>query len=482
MDAAEAQELARVIGSVDLAVADRTAVEAAAVAVRRLLGWCHAHEAAVALRLAQVNDCPQAILANAGRVGLKDADRVIERARTIAAMPNVEHALSDGAVTSQHVDILTKALRRLDNPEAQASLIGQSSRLATIARHANTLDFQRTVDDTVAAINRTHGDTGEQRWARQRAAARIRTYVNSSDGMWNIRGCLDPATGLLIDGRLRAISDTMFASGPPEHVPTDPGERADHLRALAFIELIQHGADAGLSGVVEPNHSDGRAGRASDVRSGGRSTESTSGRATAPPRRARWRSDTLLVLHTASTNSATARQLVTAGPRHPVGSPESQVALAEAIACGTLRADSSGVAELPAAAVADRVLGSHVDTVELDQYCAVIAVNGSNQRLNLGRQQHVAGRAQRLALRAMYPTCAVPGCAVRYEFCAIHHIVWWRHGGLTDLDNLVPLCTRHHHHVHDDGWRIELAGDREITITLPHGEQLNGHPPPPPDG
>ncbi len=69
--------------------------------------------------------------------------------------------------------------------------------------------------------------------------------------------------------------------------------------------------------------------------------------------------------------------------------------------------------------------------------------------LNLGRSTRLANRAQRRALRGLYATCAIPGCGVRYDHCKLHHVIWWRHGGCTDLDNLLPVCSRHHHKIHD---------------------------------
>ena len=78
-------------------------------------------------------------------------------------------------------------------------------------------------------------------------------------------------------------------------------------------------------------------------------------------------------------------------------------------------------------------------------------------RLDLGRSTRIANRAQRRVLRGLYPTCAIPGCAIRYEHCDLHHIVWWRHGGATDLANLLPLCSRHHHDIHDNNWQLSLT-------------------------
>jgi hypothetical protein len=66
---------------------------------------------------------------------------------------------------------------------------------------------------------------------------------------------------------------------------------------------------------------------------------------------------------------------------------------------------------------------------------------------------------------------------VPFHRCEIHHIHWFEHGGPTDLDNLVPLCSRHHHLVHDLGWHLHLAPDRTLTITPPSGTPPSGTPP-----
>lgn len=77
----------------------------------------------------------------------------------------------------------------------------------------------------------------------------------------------------------------------------------------------------------------------------------------------------------------------------------------------------------------------------------------------------------------MYRGCAILGCSVSFDRCKLHHFVWWRHGGRTDLANLVPICTKHHTRVHHDGWIIELGQRREITLRLPDGSIRNTGPP-----
>lgn len=52
-----------------------------------------------------------------------------------------------------------------------------------------------------------------------------------------------------------------------------------------------------------------------------------------------------------------------------------------------------------------------------------------------------------------------------FDYCEIHHITWWRHGGPSDIDNLAPLCHKHHHLCHDDGWILTLDPDRVGHLT-----------------
>lgn len=97
--------------------------------------------------------------------------------------------------------------------------------------------------------------------------------------------------------------------------------------------------------------------------------------------------------------------------------------------------------------------------------------------LDLGRSTRLANRAQRRALRGLYATCAMPGCTVPYARCKLHHVIWWRHGGRTDLDNLLPVCTHHHTRIHDAGWEVSLGPDRTLTIRFPDGTVHTTGPP-----
>ena len=105
-----------------------------------------------------------------------------------------------------------------------------------------------------------------------------------------------------------------------------------------------------------------------------------------------------------------------------------------------------------------------------------VVINAGGE-LDLGRSTRQPNRAQRRALRGQYATCAIPGCCARFDKTELHHVIWWRHGGRTDLDNLLPLCWLHHQRVHKDGWLLRLAPDRTLTITLPDGQVMTTGPP-----
>jgi len=108
---------------------------------------------------------------------------------------------------------------------------------------------------------------------------------------------------------------------------------------------------------------------------------------------------------------------------------------------------------------------------------APIIVGADGVKLNVGHTTRLATPAQRRALRAMYRTCAVPGCCVAWDQIVIHHVKYYRNRGPTDIDNLLPLCVKHHHCAHEGGWQFTLAADRTLTITLPGGK-VSCHSPP----
>ncbi|MFN8184202.1 MAG: DUF222 domain-containing protein [Candidatus Nanopelagicales bacterium] len=80
----------------------------------------------------------------------------------------------------------------------------------------------------------------------------------------------------------------------------------------------------------------------------------------------------------------------------------------------------------------------------------------------LGRSHRRATRWQWAALIARDRGCIRCGRAPR--FCEAHHILHWKHGGLTDLSNLCLLCARCHADLHHGLYTITVDGHGVPTI------------------
>jgi hypothetical protein len=398
--------------------ADADLIESGLVAIREVQAWCDAQHAGLVARLRDVDSFPEQRIAKASKKSLGQAAKSTERSKTLAKTPNLADALDDGAITADHVDAVTKASKQLDGAK-QAEMIDRADALADVAKAGSVEEFSRRLD---LERKRLQGDDGMDRLARQRRNVRARSWVDA-EGMWNLTVKFDPVTGIRVAARIDAMVQAMFGEAVPAECPTDPIEKQRYLAAHAVARLL---LDEALDGHTEPSDTDEAA--------------------PAEPR----------------------------PPRPRSGRPEFVAVIdADAPGCDGPVAEFSIPVEIPARVLA--TLAGDADTH------AVVVRNGvvlyAPGELNLGRTTRLANRAQRRALRGLYKCCAIPGCAVAYDRCKLHHIIWWRHQGRTDLDNLLPVCSVHHANIHHDDWVIELGPNRELTLRLPDGTIHTTGPP-----
>jgi hypothetical protein len=93
--------------------------------------------------------------------------------------------------------------------------------------------------------------------------------------------------------------------------------------------------------------------------------------------------------------------------------------------------------------------------------------------LDVGRARRTATANQRRALWIRDGGCVFPGCGRPPEWCEAHHLVWWDHGGGTDLGNLALICRHHHHLCHEGGWRVDRHPDTgQLRFCRPDGTPL----------
>ena len=407
---------------------DADLIQSGLVAIREVQAWCDAQHAGLVARLRDVDSFPERRIAKASRKSLGQAAKSTERSKTLEKTPNLAGALDDGAITADHVDAVTKASKQLDGTQ-RAELIRRADALADVAKAGTVDEFSRRLD---LERKRLQDDDGTDRLARQRRNARARSWVDL-EGMWNLSVAFDPVTGVRIAARIDAMVQAMFGESVPVECPTDPIEKQRYLAAEATARLL---LDEALDNHTANGHGDSTATGASE----GAGSPS----ATQPPR-----------------------------PSRP-GRPEF-VAVIDADAPGHDGpvAEFSIPVEIPARVLA--TLAGDADTH------AVVVRNGivlyAPGELNLGRTTRLANRAQRRALRGLYKCCAIPGCTVAYDRCKLHHVIWWRNQGRTDLDNLLPVCSVHHANIHNDDWHIQLGPNRELTLRLPDGNIHTTGPP-----
>jgi hypothetical protein len=375
-------------------------IKAALVATRQIRAWADAQEAALIVQLGKVESFCEPTIAEAGKCSLGKASRATERAATLDATPLLADALADGAITSGHVDAVTRGSKQLNDDQRHA-LFDRANELAHVAAAATVEEFQRRLR---LEIKQLQADDGLDRLQRQRANVRVNTWTDA-DGMWNIRGTFDPVTGVTLASKLDATINACFAEAVPEFCPTDPVEKQKFLAGHALARLITGTAGSGRTG----------------------------------------RPEYVVVIDADAPCSV--------GPVAEWPIP----------------------VEIPARIMAELATDGTVDVA------GIIVRNGvilhAPGELQLGRTTRLANKAQRRALRALYSGCAIPGCSVRYDRCKLHHIIWWRNGGRTDLDNLLPICARHHANVHRDNWIIELGNQRELAIRFPDGTVRSTGPP-----
>ena len=116
-----------------------------------------------------------------------------------------------------------------------------------------------------------------------------------------------------------------------------------------------------------------------------------------------------------------------------------------------------------------------VQRIACDATVVVAVDDNVGHTMYEGRARRFPSGAQRREVIRRDRHCRFPGCA-NATFAAVHHIVPWKPGGGTDLDNLVLLCRHHHGVVHRKGWSMEGNANEELRIENPGGRVTLSRP------
>ena len=375
--------------------------------IRNLQSWLDSLQSQVIATLSDRDSVmPEVELIRESGLSTSDVRKVMARTETIGSVPVFGEALAEGNVTSAHVDALSSGLKILG--EQSAKLIERAPEFLVTAQTMTADEFTKFVRRTAQTLT---DDGGVGRFEKQRRQTFLRHWVDA-DGMTNLFGKFDPERGSIVSALLDAGVEAMFHSGDRE-VPVECDasvEPNDHRRALALVGLLQSrpGSDS-LDGAL-----------------GGALSSSLCDR----PARAE------IVVHI--------DYELLAGHAHGADQGDSRT-------CRTLNGSELTVETI-------RRLACEAEIIPL-------VLDGKSVPLDVGKSKRLATAYQRRALAAVHETCAIDGCSVKFSHCEPHHIDYWENGGPTDLNNLVPLCSRHHHAAHEGGWKLSLNPEtRELLV------------------
>jgi hypothetical protein len=118
-----------------------------------------------------------------------------------------------------------------------------------------------------------------------------------------------------------------------------------------------------------------------------------------------------------------------------------------------------------------------VQRIACDASIAIAVDDDVGHTMYEGRTQRFPTPAQRREVMRRDRHCRFPGCT-HATFTNVHHIVPWKPGGRTDLDNLALLCLYHHRLVHGEGWAMSGNANEELTIVSPSGRVMVSRPSP----
>ena len=347
----------------------------------------------------------------------REARRRARRAETLAQMPAVAGALADGAITAEHADALVKAAEATSTEavDADPALLAKAESLPADLAAREVTDW---------TIRQQSEQDREAKFRRQRALRSHRMWIDG-DGMFNTRGRFDPVTGAcirsVIDDTANRLYRTDGGRDGGDKIRTWDQRNADALAAALGVipapALTPTGTGAGADEPSNGQHPEHR----NDHRHGTDEVGTSQGR-----HGPSLRNQILVIAHT------------------------------DAIT-GT---DPDARCEIPGTGPIPR---SELERLACEAELFGILFDGHGLPLWHGRRTRTATPQQWRTLVVRDRGCVLCGAAPSY--CHAHHIVAWTAPaeGPTDIDNLVLVCNRHHHHIHQHHLTLTRHSDGQWT-------------------
>ena len=383
---------------------------------------------------------PHLSLRDAAGVSERDARRMLRAAEKAREHDTVLEALSEGDINAAQAETLCDA--RVPDP-VRAELVAAAASEDTDAtrRRVQRAEAEHSVE------------TSMERFERQRAA-RGAGWRRDHEGMLRLWAKFDPDTGAHVEAALEALCHEYWNDDKQvRNGRRTPAQRDADVLAYALAGLTYTDADAAAV-------------RRRCVRASARSDNLPDD---PPPSRRRSRGnlrDDPPASRRTTPRNGTAKRATAECEQPDNDAPEANAVDDEGLTFGRQLppAQISVLIGLDALRGQTDEMGLTDAGVELppevvrrlacDAEIIPMILDGPGGSADAGCSRRTVPLRLRRLLVARDRHCRWPGCHEPPSRCDAHHIWHWIDGGPTNLDNLVLLCHRHHHFLHQHGYRM----------------------------
>ena len=407
----------------------------------------------------------------------------VRAARALENLPQTADALREGTISYAKV----RALTRVATPASEAELL-EFARAGSAARLERMVRMWKK-------LSRDEELTAEQ--ARHRS--RTFSVFVDGDGMYVVKGRLEPEVGAVLMRAVEAASDALFrreggaGAGSPEGNdgdarPEPKQRRADAVGLLAERALAAGFGDSELGDELKTrSHDDGPRGEAPLSQDDALLAQDEALLAQDEVPQSRDEAPQSEDEAPQSEDEPQTRSRENWQPQSRTEPPASR-----GVESGTRAERYQVMVHCDAATLAaegepgrsdlDGIRVSAETSRRMACDAAVVAMvhakNGSllkdSSLLNVGRRTRTIPPHIRRALEERDRGCRFPGCGCR--FTEAHHVKHWADGGETSLRNTLLLCRRHHRAVHEGQVKVSVNRDGTVLFFTPSGKILADAP------
>jgi len=402
-------------------------------------------------------------------IDLGAAREKVRAARALTELPQISATMEQGELSFAQV----RALTRVATPESEGDLL-------ELARCSTAAQLERTV-----RAWRRMSRCDENELERIRHRSRYFSVFPDEEGMYLVRGRLDPEVGAMLMRAIDAANDVLFRADTAEEI--EPKQR----RADALGLLAERGLAAGFGGGEYGGGGFTRGGQTGAAGYGGNASKAGEGDEGRDGSEAETgvdvgagigvESESEVDVECESDADADGAAHAEAGIVPLSGTRAERYQVVLHVEAATLEHDGEpGRSELEdgtrVSAETSRRLSCDASVIRLSKEKS----HGVREAkvLDVGRKTRTIPPALRRALEARDRGCRFPGCGLR--FTDAHHVTHWADGGATKLDNLVLLCRFHHRLVHEDGYTVHFPRGERPYFLDPRMRLVPDRPLPPP--